>query len=276
VLTTDRSAALVDHVLDDARVRKLSFTGSTQVGRTLLCRTADRIVNTSLELGGNAPFIVLDDADLDAAVEGALIAKMRNGGQACTAANRFLVHESVAEDFTERLVGRMKALRTGPGRDDATDVGPLISGRQRDAVAAAVAKTVDAGATLRLGGEVPAGPGFFYPPTVLCDVPRDAPLATEETFGPVAPVIAVRVADDAVALANDSDYGLAGYVYTGSLARGLAVSERLEAGMVAVNRGLLSDPAAPFGGVKQSGLGREGGFEGIFEYLETTYVAVDW
>jgi succinate-semialdehyde dehydrogenase/glutarate-semialdehyde dehydrogenase len=276
VLTTDEPAELVRAALDDARVRKLSFTGSTEVGRVLLKQAAERIVNTSMELGGNDPFIVLDDADLDAAVEGAMQAKMRNGGQACTAANRFLVQESVAAEFASRLAARMGALRVGPGTDEQTQLGPMVSARAVDGIADKVDRSVAAGARLVLGGTRPHGPGFFYPATVLAEVPREAAVAVEEVFGPVAPVIPVRDEQDALAVANASEMGLTGYVFTGDLARGLRLCERLEVGMVGLNRGLVSDPAAPFGGVKQSGLGREGGFEGIDEYLETTYVATTW
>jgi succinate-semialdehyde dehydrogenase/glutarate-semialdehyde dehydrogenase len=276
VLTTDHASELVGWALDDARVRKLSFTGSTEVGRILLKQAADRIVNCSMELGGNDPFIVLDDADLDAAVEGAMLAKMRNGGQACTAANRFLVQEAVAEEFAAKLAERMGALRLGPGTDEDTQLGPMVSAKAVEGIAEKVDRSVAAGARVVLGGSRPDGPGFFYPATVLTDVPRESAVAVEEVFGPVAPIIAVRDEDDALAIANSSEYGLTGYVYSGSLARGLRVCERLDVGMVGLNRGLVSDPAAPFGGVKQSGIGREGGFEGIDEYLETTYVATSW
>jgi succinate-semialdehyde dehydrogenase / glutarate-semialdehyde dehydrogenase len=276
VLTTDHASELVAFALDDARVRKLSFTGSTEVGRSLLKHAADRIVNSSMELGGNDPFIVLGDADLDAAVDGAMLAKMRNGGQACTAANRFLVQESVADEFASRLAQKMGALRVGPGTDEQTQLGPMVSARAVEGIADKVERSIDSGARAVLGGQRADGPGFFYLATVLSDVPRDSAVAVEEVFGPVAPIIAVRDADDALAIANSSEMGLTGYVYTGDLARGLRVCERLEVGMVGLNRGLVSDPAAPFGGVKQSGLGREGGFEGIDEYLETTYVATNW
>jgi succinate-semialdehyde dehydrogenase / glutarate-semialdehyde dehydrogenase len=276
VLTTDHAAELVGAALDDARVRKLSFTGSTEVGRVLLKQAAERIVNSSMELGGNDPFIVLDDADLDAAVEGAMLAKMRNGGQACTAANRFLVQESVAAEFGTRLAARMARLRVGPGTDEQTELGPMVSERAVEGIADKVDRSVAAGARAVLGGERPSGPGFFYPATVLADVPREAAVAVEEVFGPVAPIIPVRDEDDALAVANASEMGLTGYVFSGDLARGLRICERLEVGMVGLNRGLVSDPAAPFGGLKQSGLGREGGFEGIDEYLETTYVAAHW
>ena len=276
VLTTDHSAQLVTAALADDRVRKLSFTGSTEVGRILLKQAADRIVTCSMELGGNDPFIVLADADLDAAVDGAMLAKMRNGGQACTAANRFLVAESIAAEFGARLAERMGALRMGPGTDEQTQLGPMVSDRAVDGIADKVERSVGAGARALIGGQRPSGAGFFYPATVLADVPRDSAVAVEEVFGPVAPIISVRDEDDALAIANSSEMGLTGYVYSGDLARGLRVCERLEVGMIGLNRGLVSDPAAPFGGVKQSGLGREGGYEGIEEYLETTYVAANW
>jgi succinate-semialdehyde dehydrogenase/glutarate-semialdehyde dehydrogenase len=276
VVTTDHAAELVAVALSDARVRKLSFTGSTGVGSQLLKQAADRIVNCSMELGGNDPFIVLDDADLDAAVEGAMLAKMRNGGQACTAANRFLVQESVAAEFAAKLAEKMGALRMGPGTAEDTQLGPMVNAKAVEGIADKVDRSVAAGASLALGGTRPSGDGYFYPATVLTDVPRDSAVAVEEVFGPVAPIISVRDEDDALAIANESEMGLTGYVYSGSLARGLRVSERLEVGMVGLNRGLVSDPAAPFGGVKQSGLGREGGYEGIDEYLETTYVATNW
>jgi succinate-semialdehyde dehydrogenase/glutarate-semialdehyde dehydrogenase len=246
------------------------------VGSQLLKQAADRIVNCSMELGGNAPFVILDDADLDAAVDGAMLAKMRNGGQACTAANRFLVQERVAAAFAERLAARMGALRVGPGTSGDTQLGPMITERAVAGIAAKVDESVAAGAVAAIGGSRLDRPGFYYPATVLTDVPRESPVATEEIFGPVAPIIAVRDDDDAVAVANATEMGLTGYVYTGDLARGLRVAERLEVGMVGLNRGLVSDPAAPFGGVKESGIGREGGFEGIGEYLETQYVATNW
>jgi succinate-semialdehyde dehydrogenase/glutarate-semialdehyde dehydrogenase len=276
VVTTDKPGTLVETALADSRVRKLSFTGSTGVGRMLLKQTADRVINSSMELGGNAPFIVLDDADLDAAVEGAMLAKMRNGGQACTAANRFLVAESVADDFAHRLAAKMGALRVGPGTAEDTQLGPMVNRKAVDGIDDKVSRSIDAGAKAVIGGAPSDGPGFFYPPTVLSDVPRDSPVALDEIFGPVAPIISVKDDDDAIAFANASEFGLSGYVYTRDLARGLRVCEQLEVGMVGLNRGLVSDPAAPFGGVKQSGLGREGGFEGIDEYLETTYVATNW
>jgi succinate-semialdehyde dehydrogenase/glutarate-semialdehyde dehydrogenase len=276
VLTTDHPSDLVAAALRDERVRKLSFTGSTPVGSQLLKQAADRIVKTSMELGGNGPFLIFDDADLDAAVDGAMLAKMRNGGQACTAANRFLVQEGVADEFARRLAERMGALRVGPGTAEDTQLGPMVSAKAVEGIAEKVSESVAAGARAVLGGSRSDGAGFFYPATVLTDVPRSSPVATEEIFGPVAPIISVRDEDDAIALANATEMGLTGYVYTGDLARGLRVAERLEVGMVGLNRGLVSDPAAPFGGVKESGIGREGGFEGIDEYLETQYVATNW
>ncbi|SHF62087.1 succinate semialdehyde dehydrogenase [Jatrophihabitans endophyticus] len=276
VITSDVPGPVVERALADGRVRKLSFTGSTGVGSLLLKQAADRVVDSSMELGGNDPFLVLDDADLDAAVEGAMLAKMRNGGQACTAANRFLVAESVAAEFATKLAAKMGELTLGAGTDESTKLGPMVNAKQQAGIADKVTRTVDAGATVVLGGSTPERAGFFYEATVLTDVPRDSAAATEEIFGPVAPIITVRDDEDAIAVANGSEMGLTGYVYTRDLARGLRVSEKLEVGMVGLNRGIVSDPAAPFGGVKQSGLGREGGFEGIEEYLETTYVATSW
>jgi succinate-semialdehyde dehydrogenase/glutarate-semialdehyde dehydrogenase len=276
VLPSSRSGAVVGRMLDDPRVRKLSFTGSTEVGRVLLAAASRTVVSCSMELGGNAPFLVFSDADLTAAVAGAMVAKMRNGGEACTAANRFYVQADVAERFATLLTAEMAALRTGSGLDPAVQLGPLVNADSRRKVADLVDRTLALGATALTGATVPAGPGYFYPPTVLIDVPPAAPVLTEEIFGPVAPIVTFETEDEAVALANNTEYGLVGYVYTGDLARGLRVSERLEAGMVGLNRGVVSDPAAPFGGVKQSGIGREGGHEGVLEYLESQYVAVDW
>ncbi|WP_407676084.1 NAD-dependent succinate-semialdehyde dehydrogenase [Prauserella sediminis] len=276
VLPTDRPAEFVEWALGDGRVRKLSFTGSTPVGRRLVAKSADRIVNCSLELGGNAPFIVLDDADLEAAVDGAMFAKMRNGGQACTAANRFLVHTAVKHEFTERLTERMAALELGPATDDTTKLGPVINAKRQYDIADRVTEAIADGAVVHTGGAPVEGPGCYFPATVLGEVDRECRLATEETFGPVAPIIEVADENDAVRLANATEMGLAAYVYSGNLGRALSVGQRLECGMVGVNRGAISDPAAPFGGMKQSGLGREGGFEGINEYLETTYLAAHW
>jgi succinate-semialdehyde dehydrogenase/glutarate-semialdehyde dehydrogenase len=276
VLPARRSGAVVSAMLHDDRVRKLSFTGSTEVGRLLLHEAADKVVNVSMELGGNAPFLVFADADLDAAVDGAMIAKMRNAGEACTAANRFYVQRPVAEEFARRLAGRMAALRLGPGTADGVQVGPLVNREAVDKVDELVRNAVDGGAAVITGGGRPDRRGCFYEPTVLTGVPSDAALLREEIFGPVAPVVAFDTEDEAIAMANDTEYGLVAYVYTGDLARGLRLSERLEAGMIGLNRGLVSDPAAPFGGVKQSGIGREGGHEGVLDYLEATYVAVSW
>ncbi len=276
VLPSRRSGPVVSAMLADTRVRKLSFTGSTEVGRTLLTQASEHIVNCSMELGGNAPFVVFADADLDAAIAGAMIAKMRNGGEACTAANRFYVQAPIAEEFTERLTAAMSALLVGPGSDAGVAVGPLINDSARRKVAELVDQAVGQGATLRTGGTVPDGQGYFYPPTVLSEVPPDAEILQTEIFGPVAPVVTFTTEDEAIALANSTEYGLVSYVYTTNLARGLRVSERIEAGMVGLNRGLVSDPAAPFGGVKESGLGREGGTEGLLAFTESKYIAVDW
>ncbi|MDQ4055563.1 MAG: NAD-dependent succinate-semialdehyde dehydrogenase [Actinomycetota bacterium] len=276
VLPARRSGAVVSAMLHDPRVRKLSFTGSTEVGRVLLREAADQVVNCSMELGGNAPFLVLADADLDAAVDGAMIAKMRNAGEACTAANRFYVHADVADEFSRRLAERMAALRVGPGTDDDTEVGPLVNDESAAKVDDLVRGAVSAGARVVVGGSRPDRPGFYYEPTVLLDVPADAGILAEEIFGPVAPVVTFTDEADAIRMANDTEYGLVSYVYTADLARGLRVSERLDSGMVGLNRGLVSDPAAPFGGTKQSGVGREGGHEGMLDYLESKYVAVSW
>jgi succinate-semialdehyde dehydrogenase/glutarate-semialdehyde dehydrogenase len=276
VLPSRRSGAVASAMLNDPRVRKLSFTGSTEVGRVLLREAAGRVVNTSMELGGNAPFLVFADADLGEAIEGALIAKMRNGGEACTAANRFFVERPVAGEFSRRLAERMAALPVGPGSDEATRVGPLINAEAVDKVDALVTDALGRGARCLTGATRPARNGCFYTPTVLTDVPADAMILGEEIFGPVAPVVCFDDEEEAVALANATEYGLVAYVYTGDLARGLRVSERLEAGMVGLNRGVVSDPAAPFGGVKQSGIGREGGHEGVLDYTESKYIAVQW
>jgi succinate-semialdehyde dehydrogenase/glutarate-semialdehyde dehydrogenase len=273
-ITTHRSGAVIEPLLRDPRTRKLSFTGSTEVGRTLIEQSAEQILRVSMELGGNAPFLVFEDADLDAAVEGALTAKMRNVGEACTAANRFHVHESVAEEFSRRLAERMGALRVGRGTETDTDVGPLIDDRQRAIVTELVADAAERGARVLTGGHALDGPGYFYAPTVLAGVPADARVLAEEIFGPVAPVATFVTEEEAVSAANRTSYGLVAYLYTRDLARALRVAERLETGMVGLNQGIVSNPAAPFGGVKQSGFGREGGFEGIDEYLETKYVAV--
>jgi succinate-semialdehyde dehydrogenase/glutarate-semialdehyde dehydrogenase len=276
VLPARRSGAVVSAMLHDPRVRKLSFTGSTEVGRILLKEAADQIINCSMELGGNAPFVVFEDADLDAALEGAMIAKMRNGGEACTAANRFFVHADVAEAFSQRLADRMAELRMGPGTDDDTQVGPLVNEDTVGKVDELVRGAVDAGSRVITGGTRPDRPGFYFAPTVLVDVPPDAAILRQEIFGPVAPIVTFTDEAEAVRLANDTEFGLVSYVYTRDLARGLRVTEAMESGMVGLNRGLVSDPAAPFGGTKQSGIGREGGHEGMLDYLESKYVAVTW
>lgn len=276
VITSRSASAISDAVLSDERVRKLSFTGSTEVGRILLRKAADQVINCSMELGGNAPFIVLEDADIDAAVEGAMVAKMRNGGEACTAANRFYVHRSVADAFTNKLAERMEALVVDKGTDPRTGCGPLVNAAAVNKVASLVEDAVSKGARVVTGGERLDRSGYFYTPTVLADVPAEADLLREEIFGPVAPVVVFEEDDEAVRLANDTEYGLVAYLYTRDLARGLAMAERLESGMLALNRGLVSDPAAPFGGVKQSGLGREGAHEGMMAFLEARYIATQW
>jgi len=270
------SGKVVSAMLQDGRVRVISFTGSTEVGRTLLKEAADNIVRPAMELGGNAPFIVCEDANIDEAVDGAMIAKMRNIGEACTAANRFYVHESVAEEFSEKLAAKMSALRMGNGLEEGVAVGPLVNAQTRDKVHSLVQEARQKGARVLTGGEAPKGKGYFYPATVLTQVPEDAQLVREEIFGPVAAVQTFSSEEDMIRRANASEFGLASYVYTADLKRGLAIAERLEAGMVGLNRGLVSDPAAPFGGVKHSGIGREGGHEGLLEYLETQYVSVSW
>jgi len=275
VLTTTASGELMEPLIRDGRARKLSFTGSTAVGRRLLEQCADQVLRTSMELGGNAPFIVFDDADLDAAVDGAMLAKMRNIGEACTAANRFYAQAGVAEEFSRRLAERMGALRIGSGLDDDVEVGPLIDAVAQDKVASLVEDAVSRGARILVGGKPVEGPGHFYPPTVLADVPESATMRHEEIFGPVAPVSSFQTEDEVLAAANDTPYGLVCYLYTRDLARAIRVSERLETGMVGLNQGVVSNPAAPFGGVKHSGLGREGGSVGIEEFLETKYVAMN-
>jgi succinate-semialdehyde dehydrogenase/glutarate-semialdehyde dehydrogenase len=276
ILTTRSTGPVVDAMLSDPRVRKLSFTGSTEVGRILLKKAADQIIHCSMELGGNAPFVVFDDADLDKAIAGAMVAKMRNGGEACTAANRFYVQRGIADEFGRRLAEAMSALSVGSGVDPATDCGPLVNEKAVAKVEQLVQDAVRRGARIVSGGDRIAGAGYFYAPTVLAEVPLDADIANEEIFGPVAPIYVFDGEEEAIRLANDTEYGLVSYVYSGDLSRGLRVAERLEAGMVAINRGLVSDPAAPFGGVKQSGLGREGSHHGILEFMEAKYIATDW
>lgn len=275
VITSRRSGAVTQPLLDDPRLRKLTFTGSTEVGRTLVEKSASGLLRTSMELGGNAPFVVFDDADIDAAVEGALLAKLRNGGEACTAANRFHVHRAVVEEFTEKFVAAINSqVRLGPGTDPDTTLGPLVSKDQLNTVAELVDDAVGAGASVRVGGKAPGGPGWFYPATVLTDIPAQARILREEVFGPVAPIVAFDTEEEGLAAANDTEFGLVSYIYTRDLERALRVAEGLESGMVGVNRGVISDPAAPFGGVKASGFGREGGTEGIEEYLSTKYIAM--
>jgi succinate-semialdehyde dehydrogenase / glutarate-semialdehyde dehydrogenase len=276
VLPTTSPGPMTNAMLADPRVRKLSFTGSTEVGRMLLRTAADTVTNCSMELGGNAPFLVLEDADIDAAIEGAFLAKMRNGGEACTAANRFYVHDAVAGEFSAKLAARLSALRVGPGLEDGVDLGPLVNADTRSKVASLVESAAKDGSRVVTGGRAPDRPGYFYEPTVLDDVPQDAGILSEEIFGPVAPIVRFTDVSEAITLANSTEYGLVSYLYSSDLRRALQVAEALEAGMVGINRGVVSDPAAPFGGVKQSGLGREGGHDGLLEFTETKYIAVDW
>jgi succinate-semialdehyde dehydrogenase/glutarate-semialdehyde dehydrogenase len=278
VVTTARQTAgpVVAAMMRDPRVRKLSFTGSTQVGKILLRQAADQVLSCSMELGGNAPFIIFEDADIDAAVEGAMVAKMRNGGEACTAANRFYVHESVADGFNEAFGRRLAALKVGPGLQEDTDLGPLVNEPARAKVASLVESAAGSGGKVVLGGRAPEGKGYFYEATLIDSVPQTSPILDAEIFGPVAPVVRFSDEADAIRWANSTEYGLVSYVYTRDLKRGLRVSEALEAGMIGLNRGVVSDPAAPFGGVKQSGLGREGAHEGLLEFTETKYIATDW
>ncbi|MDX6582660.1 MAG: succinate-semialdehyde dehydrogenase / glutarate-semialdehyde dehydrogenase [Solirubrobacterales bacterium] len=275
VVTGSSSSEISKPIIGDPRLRKLSFTGSTEVGKQLIAQAAENVLKVSMELGGNAPFLIFDDADLDDAVEGAMIAKMRNIGEACTSANRFHVAEGVASEFAEKLAARMGALKLGRGTEEGVDTGPLIDANQRDKVAELVADAVEQGATCVVGGRQVEGAGYFYEPTVLADVPDSARLLREEIFGPVAPVKGFGSEEEAIAAANDTEYGLVAYVYTSDLKRALRVCERLETGMIGLNQGMVSNAGAPFGGVKQSGIGREGGNEGIHEFLETKYVAVN-
>jgi succinate-semialdehyde dehydrogenase/glutarate-semialdehyde dehydrogenase len=272
VVTTSTSGKVMEPLIRDPRTRKLSFTGSTGIGRRLVEQSAEQLLRVSMELGGNAPFLVFDDADLDAAVEGALQAKMRNIGEACTAANRFLVQRPVAAEFAARLADRMGSLVVGRGTEPGVQVGPLITAKARDGVAELVEDAAGRGARVLAGGSPIDGPGWFFQPTVLDAVPADARLLSEEIFGPVAPVTTFGDVAEALDLANASEYGLIAYAYTRDLTRGMRVAEGLHTGMVGLNAGVISNPAAPFGGVKQSGFGREGGLEGIEEYLDTKYV----
>jgi succinate-semialdehyde dehydrogenase/glutarate-semialdehyde dehydrogenase len=274
VVTTSDSGGLSETLMADDRLRKVSFTGSTPIGKRLVKQAADQLQRVSMELGGNAPFLVFEDADVDAAVAGAMVAKMRNMGEACTAANRFLVHESVAKEFGDKLAERMGALRLGRGQDDGVDVGPLIDEKAVESVSQLVTDAVHDGAKVLVGGKAPEGAGFFYEPTVLLDVPADSAINTEEIFGPVAPITTFATEEEAVERANDTEYGLSSYVYTRDLSRTIRLAESMSFGMIGVNTGLVSNAAAPFGGVKASGFGREGGFEGIDEYLDLTYLSI--
>jgi succinate-semialdehyde dehydrogenase/glutarate-semialdehyde dehydrogenase len=274
VIQTSRVSEVTGPIIKDARLRKLSFTGSTPVGKMLIKDSADQVLRTSMELGGNAPFLVFEDADIDKAVEGAMQAKLRNMGEACTAANRFLIHESVAEEFAQKLTARFAALKVARGVEEGTNIGPVIDEKSRNSIHALVTDATSKGAKILTGGVIPAGEGYFYPPTVLQGVAAGSEILKNEIFGPVAPIVTFKTEDEAVELANDTEYGLVAYAFTKDLNRGLRLAERLETGMFGLNTGLVSNPAGPFGGVKQSGLGREGSLEGIEEYLETVYVGI--
>ena len=276
VIPSRRSGEVVSAMLHHPAVRKLSFTGSTEVGRGLLKEAADCVVNCSMELGGNAPFLVFDDADIDAAVAGAMIAKMRNGGEACTAANRFYAHERVYDEFAEKFSAAMAAFKVGPGLEPGVELGPMVNEWAIKDMDALVQDAMAKGAEVLTGGAPLERTGYYYPPTVLGNVPADANILREEIFGPVAPIVSFSDDDEVVAKANDTEYGLVSYLYTQDIGRGMAISERLDAGMIGLNRGLVSDPAAPFGGSKQSGLGREGSHDGMMEYMEKKYIAVAW
>jgi succinate-semialdehyde dehydrogenase / glutarate-semialdehyde dehydrogenase len=276
VIPSRRSGPVVDAMLHDPRVRVVSFTGSTEVGRKLLHSAADQVLKTAMELGGNAPFIVFEDADIDAAIDGAMIAKMRNMGEACTAANRFYVHEKVQDEFTKKLTAKMGALKMGNGLDDGVALGPLVNAEGRDKVVELVDDAVSKGAKILTGGKRPDGAGYFYPATVLSNVPDSAKMLNEEIFGPVASLQTFKDEAEVIKRANDTEYGLVAYLYTKDLSRGMRVSEKLDFGMIGLNRGLVSDPAAPFGGMKQSGVGREGAHEGLMEFLETQYISLAW
>jgi succinate-semialdehyde dehydrogenase/glutarate-semialdehyde dehydrogenase len=276
ILPSQKPAEISEVIMNDPRVRVVSFTGSTGVGRNLLKLAANQVLTPAMELGGNAPLLVLHDADIDVAVEGAMLAKMRNMGEACTAANRLYVHASIATEFTEKLSAAMGKLTVGNGLEAGIDVGPLVNAATRDKVSAFVRDAVEKGAKIEVGGVLPTGPGYFYPPTVLSNVPDNALCLDDEIFGPVAAIQTFTDEQAIIAKANDTEYGLVAYVFTEDLKRGLHISEQLEFGMVGLNRGLVSDPAAPFGGVKQSGLGREGGHEGLMEFMETQYISTVW
>jgi succinate-semialdehyde dehydrogenase/glutarate-semialdehyde dehydrogenase len=275
IITSSSTGKVMKPLIQDQRLRKLSFTGSTEVGRLLMEQASATLLKLSMELGGNAPYIVFEDADLDKAVEQAVVAKMRNMGESCVAANRFHVHESIAEEFTSRLADKLGALSVGRGTEEGVDVGPLIDSDQQGKVAELVDDAVSKGASVRTGGSKGDGAGYFYQPTVLGDVPKNARVLSEEIFGPVAPVATFSTEQEALDAANSSEFGLVAYVFTRDFSRAIRVLEGLEVGMAGLNKGLVSNPAAPFGGVKQSGFGREGGFEGIEEYLETKYIGID-
>ena len=274
VIQTSRVSEVTGPIIKDSRLRKLSFTGSTPIGKMLIKDSADQVLRTSMELGGNAPFLVFEDADVDKAVEGAMQAKLRNMGEACTAANRFLIHESVADEFAKKLTARFAALKVARGVEEGTNIGPVIDEKSRNAIHALVTDATSKGAKILTGGVIPTGEGYFYPPTVLQGVAANSEILKNEIFGPVAPIVTFKTEDEAVAMANDTEYGLVAYAFTKDLNRGLRLAERLETGMFGLNTGLVSNPAGPFGGVKQSGLGREGSIEGIEEYLETVYVGI--
>ena len=274
VLPSNQPREVTTALMEDGRLRKMSFTGSTGVGKALLKQASDALLRTSMELGGNAPLVVFDDADVDAAVEGAMLAKMRNGGEACTAANRLYVANPLLDDFTDKFVKKMGEMNMGNGLDPSSKLGPLVNPKQVQSVQELVDDAVEKGATVAVGGQAPGGPGNFYPATVLTNVPANARILKEEVFGPVAPIVGFDTEEEGIAAANDTEYGLAAYIFTQSLDRALRVAESVNAGMVGVNRGVISDPAAPFGGIKESGFGREGGIEGIEEYLDIKYIAL--
>ncbi|MDC1498667.1 NAD-dependent succinate-semialdehyde dehydrogenase [Amylibacter sp.] len=276
VLPSSQSSAIVDTMLSDSRVRVVSFTGSTEVGRKLLHSAADQVLKPAMELGGNAPLLVLEDANIDTAVQGTMLAKMRNLGEACTAANRIYVHKNIVDEFTKKLTLEMKNLKVGNGFDPDVQVGPLINENTRNKVAGFVEDAISKGAILHTGGKVPEGKGYYYPPTVLSDVPKNSNCVHDEIFGPVAAIQTFENLESVIEDANDTEYGLVAYVFTENMKLGMSVCERLEYGMVGLNRGLVSDPAAPFGGCKQSGLGREGGHEGMLEFTETQYISAEW
>jgi len=274
VIQTEQAGEVTGPLIKDSRLRKLSFTGSTGVGRRLIADSADQVLRVSMELGGNAPIIIFEDADMDKAIAGTMLAKLRNMGEACTAANRVLVHESIAEEFSTKLAAKMAELKVARGTEDGANIGPMIDEKSRTNIHALVQDAVDKGAKVLTGGSVPTGEGYFYPPTVLTSVPKSARIMQEEVFGPVAPVITFKNEAEAIALANDTEFGLVAYAFTKDLNRGLRLAESLEVGMFGLNTGIVSNPAAPFGGVKASGMGREGGKEGIEEYLETVYIGI--